>query len=269
MLRLSLIAVFVGILLVGSGQAAAQGSSPPTGQARRHFETGTQAFDTGDYELAMTEFQRAYELTHHPDLLFNIYSSAERAGNLAAAADALERFLSEGNVEGDRRPALEQRLARLRQRIAASQSGTEVPTEEPTEEPAEEPTEEPTEPTEEPTPEPAPAPSGGVHPAAIALLVTAGVLLASFAVFAGLSEVEDGNLAAGCGAARACSESELSTLSAYNIVADVSWIAAAVSGVVGVVLLFALPAESSTQSAAVLAPYATPDGAGLVLAGRF
>lgn len=230
-----------------------------TERARVHFEAGTRAFDTGEYEAAVAEFERAYELTRHPDLLFNIYSSAERAGQLERAADALTRFLAEGQVEEARRPVLQRRLANLRERIAAR--GTETEPREATEpEPAAA-----AGPAPEPPP-PAPTP-GGVHPAGVAVLIAAGVLAASFGVFAGLSAAEDGALAQSC--APTCTDAEVSALVAYNTVADVSWIAAAVAGVTGIVLLFALPPEGGGEPRAVLAPWATPHAAGLAAQGRF
>lgn len=236
--------------------AAAQDDA--TERARVHFEAGTRAFDTGDYELAVTEFERAYELTHHPDLLFNIYSSAERAGHLERAADALTRFLAEGQLEEERRPVLQERLARLRERIAASEGREPQPTEaqgtavpEPSVETSE--------------PEPAAAAPSGVHPAGIVTLITAGVLAASFAVFAGLSEMEDGALTERCGTS--CTSEEVQTLMVYNTIADVSWITAAVAGVAGVVLLFALPPEGGSQTA--IAPWATPYAGGLTATGRW
>src|SRR5690606_8695987 len=90
-----------------------------TEEARRHFDTATAAFDGGDYPGAVQGFQRAFELTHHPDILYNIYSAAERAGQLPLALRSLERYLAEGEVEPERRPVLQERLARLRERIAA------------------------------------------------------------------------------------------------------------------------------------------------------
>jgi hypothetical protein len=71
--------------------------------ARLHFETGTRAFETGDYELSVSEFQAAYDITGHPDILFNIYSAAERAGRLEIAADALDRHLREAEVDPEQR----------------------------------------------------------------------------------------------------------------------------------------------------------------------
>jgi hypothetical protein len=228
-----------------------------TEEARQHFDAGTQAFDTGDYDRAVSEFRASYDLTHHPDLLFNIYSAAERAGRLPEAAGALEQFLAEGELEAERRPALEQRLARLRERIAAESEPAETEAQPPPE-------------VEAPEPEaqvaPEPEPPSGPHPAAIGTLIAAGVLAASFGVFAALSEVEDSSLDTTC--RRACSDDQVAALRAYDIVADVSWITAAAAGVTGLVLLFVLPPEGASGGVAVL-PWAAPSSAGVVAAGRF
>jgi len=124
-----------------------------------------------------------------------------------------------------------------------------------------------------PPPEPAdpPAPTeddggGGVHPAGIGVLIGGGVLLANFAVFAGLAAAEDGSLSDGC--SPSCSDDDVSTLRAFNLVADVSWIAGALVVATGVVLLLALPPETDGDATAAVAPWVSPDGAGLVLAGR-
>lgn len=237
--------------LTSSATAVAQQPDDVTAEvARRHFDAATTAFDGGDYPRAVEEFQRAYELTRHPDILFNVYSAAERAGQLELAQRSLERYLAEGEVEPERRPVLQERLARLRERVAAGQEQAPAPV--------------------EPIAEPEPAaPSGGVHPAGVTMLIAAGVLAASFGVLAGLSEAEDGKLAAGCGMSGTCTSDELSTLNALNVAADVSWIAAAAVGVTGLVLLFALPPESTSSAQAAVAPWASPDGAGLVVAGTF
>lgn len=235
-------------------------------EARARFDAGTQAFDVGEYARAAEEFRAAYELTQHPDLLFNVYSALEReGGHLEEAADALEQYLQEGEVPADRRDALSARLARLRARIAEERAAE-----------AERRLAE-----EQARGDRAPqggdaAPSdggGGIHPASIGVLIGAGVLLASFGVFAALSEVEDGRLATECGRdnpATTCSDDEVATLQAYNIVADVSWIAGAAAGVAGLIMLFALPAESDDASAeAQVAPWVAPGGAGVTAGGRF
>ncbi|HJL16262.1 MAG TPA: hypothetical protein RMH99_11435 [Sandaracinaceae bacterium LLY-WYZ-13_1] len=282
--------------LLATATARAQPPDPDAmSEAQRHFEMGTQAFDTGDYELAVSEFRRAHELTGHPDLLFNIYSAAERAGRLEEAEDALAAHLEEGEISEERRPVLEQRLARLRARIAA-RADAASPGDEPEDPDAAAPEAVRSDSTAETSPPPSsagapdatgpdraaeatsadapgtPAPSsgGGVHPAAVGTLIAAGVLAASFGVFAGLSEAEDVSLADRCGRDRyrSCGDGDLATLEAYNLVADVSWIGAAAMGVTGLILLFALPAEGGGDDVAV-APWAHPTAAGGAAMGRF
>jgi hypothetical protein len=80
-------------------------------------------------------------------------------------------------------------------------------------------------------------------------------LLANFGVFAGLSSLEAGSLSSSmCGAARACTSGQTSTLTAYNIVADASWIAGAAAATLGLIFLFALPSERGPLPTAWIAP---------------
>lgn len=234
-------------------------------EARAHFDTAVNAFDVGQYERAATEFRAAYDLTQHPDLLYNVYSALERAeGRSAEAADALEQYLEQAEVPEDRRAALSARLANLRTQLAEQRA--EEAERRLEEQRARETTNEAT------GPAPAEPEGGGIHPAGIAVLIAGGVLLANFGVFAALSEVEDGNLASECGRDvpnMVCSDDRVGTLQAYNIVADVSWIAGAVAAVTGIVLLVALPTDSDDGASAAVAPWVVPGGAGVAAGGRF
>lgn len=226
-------------------------------EARARFESGNEAFQVGDYERAAEEFRAAYELSQRPELLFNIYSAFERWGHLEEAADALERYLRDGDIESERRTSLEARLARLRERIAderAARAEAELEAERQREDGS------PAVPAEE---------SGGVHPAAIGLLIGGGVLLASFGVFAALAAAENGRLEGECGTT--CNDDEVSTLRTFNLVADISWIAGAAVGLTGLVLLFALDGGDEERATAglQLAPYVGGDGAGGVVRGSF
>ncbi len=265
-------------LLCASLPAAAQDRDPE--RARGHFEAGTSAFAEGDYPLAIQEFQAAYAITEHPDLLFNIYSAAERAGRLVEAEQALAQYLELGRPGRERR-SLTRRLTRLRARIAEEGSRAEAipatvlepaaapPLEAPP--PATDPAAEAT--PEEPAPE-APTPPAErpftLHPAAIGTLVASGVLFASFGAFAVLSEVEDQSLAGRCRSELGgqCEAQQVRTLEALNLVADVSWIAGAAAAAAGLALAFALPADEAGASLAVL-PWASPDGAGAGVVGRW
>jgi hypothetical protein len=103
--------------------------------------------------------------------------------------------------------------------------------------------------------------------APIVMLVTAGVLLANFGVFAGLSAAENDRLGTACG--RSCTSDQVASLNTYDIVADVSWIGAAALGVTGLVLLFVLPPDTHEEDASVaVLPWLGPQGAGVTIGGR-
>jgi tetratricopeptide (TPR) repeat protein len=80
------------IALCASNIAAAQELSPRDEQARAHFEAGVSYLDDGDYDLAVREFTRAYELSHRAGLLYNLYVAHERSSHLAEAIDYLSRY---------------------------------------------------------------------------------------------------------------------------------------------------------------------------------
>lgn len=252
--------------------------------AHHSFEVAATAYESGDYETAAEEFRAAYEITQHPELLFNVYLAEERAGRPAEAAEALARYLELATaISTEERPLLERRLERLRAR-AASRTTVPPPAEElddsallasPIDDTAgaggtgDDASDDASEGSEPPT-----AVSGGGPPVAgVAVLVAGAALLVGFAVLAPLSEVEDQRLASSCGrdATRSCTSDEVTTLTALNIAADVSWIGGAALAAVGVVLLVALPPDGTgTADATVaVAPWAGPDGAGLAVGGTF
>ena len=46
--------------------------------AKKSFADGTQAYANGEFEAALANFRRAYELTGSPDLLYNIATVSDR-----------------------------------------------------------------------------------------------------------------------------------------------------------------------------------------------
>jgi hypothetical protein len=281
------IALALGILSATPVRAQDEGEpeaeateAPENAEARAHFDRGTQAFDVGDYETAAREFTAAYELTEHPDLLFNVYSAQERNGNLEAAEEALRGYLADASPDSERRQALEARLARLQARLAEARAADAEERARLAEEEARRRQEEEARRAEgahedeavSPPPDPVPTADTGPHPAAIASFVVAGVGLVSFGVFAALSEVEDQNLASTCGRdVPTASCSDVTALEVYNVVADASWITAATAGVLGLVLLFALEGEGGDEQAAGTrwAPWVGLGAAGLSAEGSF
>ena len=242
------------VLLSPARDAHAQETSADV-EARNLFLAGQNAFGSGNYARAVEYFEQAHALSHRSGLLYNIAFAADRLRSDARALEAYRAYL-EAEPATPRRAEVESRIAFLEAALAA-------PDPEPEPEP-----QSPAEPA--PASEPVlPASSAGFHPAAIISLVGGGVLLATFGVFAALSEVEDQALASRCGrdAGASCSPSALETLRSLNTIADVSWVAGAALAVTGVVLLFALPAERSADLA--FAPWVAPEGAGVTAVGQW
>lgn len=59
-------------------------------EARRRFDRGLALYNAGDSWGALAEFQRAYKLTGHPLVLYNVALVEARLGHATAAAAALE-----------------------------------------------------------------------------------------------------------------------------------------------------------------------------------
>jgi hypothetical protein len=249
----------------------AAGAAPTDAQlaeARHSFELGRQLFDSRDYAAAADEFRAAYELTHHPDLLFNVYLALERARRPEEAEPALAQYLAEGTVEPEQRALLERRLERLRARLAARSAIDAEPEDDGSMGLIRE--VDPAADLEPPTRRPARPDSTG-QDAGIALMIGAGVLAASFAVFAILSQLEDGSLARTCGSevGSYCTSSQTSALLAYGIAADASWIGALALGTVGIILYFAAAPSQPARARAGVAPWLAPGAGGLAAGGRF
>jgi len=109
----------IAIVLLSSAPVLAQSDTEE--QARVHYESGRLHYESGEYEQALGEFEAAYRLSSRPALLYNLYLAHQNLGHLTEAADSLERYLAEGEIEQADRPQLEARLANLRRRIEAGE----------------------------------------------------------------------------------------------------------------------------------------------------
>lgn len=85
--------------------------------ARTHFEAGQGYYERGDFEEAVREFGRAYELSNRPELLHNIYLAYRDLQDDANAATYLRRYLGEVD-DLPNRPLLERRLRELEAALA-------------------------------------------------------------------------------------------------------------------------------------------------------
>lgn len=119
--RLFLAAVF-SISLLG-----ALAGGPPVvhaddrAEASRHFQLGVRLYNEGKYDEALIEFQRAYDLSPHPSVLYNIAATHRELSHYGESIQFFERFLDQGR--GRLAPALlaraEAELADVRARIGA------------------------------------------------------------------------------------------------------------------------------------------------------
>jgi len=63
--------------------------------AESHFEAGQQAYRDQRWDVARIEFQAAYQLSHEPDLLYNLSVIEEKDGNPSEAVSYARRYLAE------------------------------------------------------------------------------------------------------------------------------------------------------------------------------
>lgn len=114
--RLASLAVCVGALLAGP---VAYAQTDPTAEARTRFERGIALFDAGDARGALAEFQRAYDLSQRPSLLFNLAATHQSLHEYPEALDALRRFLTaDAHLHARQRRDAERALRELEALVA-------------------------------------------------------------------------------------------------------------------------------------------------------
>jgi tetratricopeptide (TPR) repeat protein len=84
------------LLLALAGSAAAKPAPKPPSKddaAREHFKKGITAYNLGDYELAVNELRKSYELSEAAPLLFNIAQAYRAKGEYQKALLFYRNFL--------------------------------------------------------------------------------------------------------------------------------------------------------------------------------
>lgn len=115
--------------------AAAQGSSgaqpdkTARDEAASRFKKGVDLFGDGDYQAALIEFRRAYELVPSYSVLYNIGQVQYQLQDYAAALATLERYLAEGGrqIPSARRSDVEEDIQKLKGRISQIDLVVNVP----------------------------------------------------------------------------------------------------------------------------------------------
>ncbi len=90
---------------------------PTVVQARQAYNEGRRLFDAHDWEPALEQFRRAFELRANPIVLLPIADCQVNLGRIPGAIESLERYVRERPTAADR-AAIETRLTALRARPA-------------------------------------------------------------------------------------------------------------------------------------------------------
>lgn len=99
------------------GSAAAAPSKEDMAAAKLHFQEGVKAFQANNYEAAAAAFQKAYDLSKRPDLLYNLAKVAETQGKPDLAIKHLEQYLNERPDAPDR-PQVQRDIERLKRQLS-------------------------------------------------------------------------------------------------------------------------------------------------------
>jgi tetratricopeptide (TPR) repeat protein len=100
------------VLIAFLSAAVNVAAEEPTTEAKEHYRKGTAAYNLGRYREAAQEYERAYELTLDPALLFNVGQAYRLAGDRQKAVIAYRSYLRSA-PEGDRRAVAEAKLKEL------------------------------------------------------------------------------------------------------------------------------------------------------------
>ena len=93
------------------------GEDPRDAAARRFFESGREAYDAGDYQLALSHFRQSYDLSERPELLYNIGMAADRLRRDAEALEAFRGFV-QALPSASHRGEVEARIRLLEDQVA-------------------------------------------------------------------------------------------------------------------------------------------------------
>jgi tetratricopeptide (TPR) repeat protein len=101
-------------LAVATGAAAQTDEPPVNDEARTAFREAAQRYNAGEFERAAELFEQAYELSHRPNMLFNIAQAYRLAGpgQCRKAYEFYDRYLREV-PNPPNRSEVEERLAEL------------------------------------------------------------------------------------------------------------------------------------------------------------
>ncbi|MFW6085586.1 MAG: tetratricopeptide repeat protein [Myxococcota bacterium] len=269
-------------MALGAGAARADEADDQRG--RFHFQAGASYYEAGDYEHALREFERAYEVSKRPELNYNLSLAHQQLDHLDEAIEYLRRYLEEVE-EIPNRTNLERRLENLRERAAEKEApddeadtGTDPDTTQGS--PEEASTQDGFEGDVRTRPVDvdgaSPDEGGGVPAAAwVGWGIGAGSLVTATAL--GIMALKEQSDVADspCGVAGTCTQNDVDKMETLALLSDVFLGVGLAGAAVGTILFFTLrdgggAEESASRARLELAPWVDPrGGAGATVGGNF
>ncbi|HEY5375391.1 MAG TPA: tetratricopeptide repeat protein, partial [Polyangiaceae bacterium] len=123
---LALTPLLIGSLVTVPASADVPASTAPpasedvTLQAREHFGQATKLYKDGDFDAALVQFERAYELKPNYKVLYNIGQTYFQLREYVEARDSMTRYVKDGGdqIDAERLAAVNKDLADLERRLA-------------------------------------------------------------------------------------------------------------------------------------------------------
>ena len=96
-------------------------------QLKDHIQKGTTAYDNGNFERSLAEFQQALDILEHPDFVYRIALAHDRLDHLRPALEAYRRFLKMAPDTKDR-GKVERTIRQLEKRLKTTKPTLEIVT---------------------------------------------------------------------------------------------------------------------------------------------
>jgi tetratricopeptide (TPR) repeat protein len=90
---MKLVVVTAALAILTAAIPAVHADGTHDKKARELFEVGRAAYNRGDYQTAYDSFRESFQLSHQPDLLYNIASALQGLRRPHDAAEALRSYM--------------------------------------------------------------------------------------------------------------------------------------------------------------------------------
>lgn len=116
-------------LVAGAEAPAPATAAGAASGANAHFKRGIELYGEGDFNAALIEFRRAYELDPRYQALYNIGETYFQLQDYASALKTLDKYLKDGGdqVPADRREEVQRDIEKLRSRVATIAVASRTP----------------------------------------------------------------------------------------------------------------------------------------------